>query len=81
MNLAGLLFHGEPGVEKDTAEAIRLLQLASAQGCKSALLHLGCAFYYGQAVPKDTAEGVRLARLAEAKGNPLAKSTLAEWGV
>lgn len=68
-------------MEKDTAEAIQLLQLAAAQGCESALLHLGCAFYYGQGVEKDAAEGVRLARLAEAKGNTLAKSTLAEWGV
>ena len=79
-NLDGLLFKGEPGVEQDMAEAIRLLRLSSAQGCKEALIHLGSALYYGQGVEKDAAEAVRLARLAEAKGNPSAKNMLAEWG-
>ena len=58
------------------AEALRLFQLAAAQGQPHALFDVADCHEKGRGVPKNKAEAIRWYRRAQAAGNPDAAAAL-----
>ena len=57
------------GVAQDYAEALRLFQLAAAQGHTLALFNVAYCYEEGQGVPKNKSEAIRWYRRAQAAGD------------
>ena len=64
------------GVAQDHAEALRLYQLAAAQGNPAALFWIAFCHEYGRGVRKNKAEAIRWYRRAQAAGYPYAADAL-----
>ena len=56
------------GVAQDSTEALRLYQLAAAQGHPQALYFVGSFHEDGEGVPENKAEAIRWYRRAQAAG-------------
>jgi TPR repeat protein len=69
-------YYGGFGVAQDHAEALRLFQLAAAQGLPAALFNVAECHEHGQGVPKNKAEAIRWYRRAQAAGYPGAAAAL-----
>ena len=67
---------GLGGLKEDAATAVHWFRKASEQGYANALLHLGCALYYGDGIPVDEKEGLRLLQVAAESGLPAAQFSL-----
>ena len=68
-NLGYMHRKGE-GVEKDFAEAMRLLSVAAERGHVKAMYHIGIMHDNGEGVPKDKTEAVRWYQKAAELGHP-----------
>jgi TPR repeat protein len=64
------------GVAEDVAEALRLYQLAAAQGHPEALYMVAACHRYGYGVATDEAEAIRWLRRAQAAGHPYTEDYL-----
>ena len=53
------MYYNGQGVAQDDAEALKLFQLAAAQGNANALNNLGVAYREGRGVPQDDAEAAK----------------------
>jgi hypothetical protein len=80
MCVLGLLYSYREGVAQDYAEALRLWQLAAAQGHPSALYSIGQCHEHGYSVAADVAEAVHWYRRAQAAGDPSAAGKLHRLG-
>ena len=68
------------GVAEDLAEALRLYQLAAAQGHPDALYFVGAFHEHGEGVPENKAEAIRWYRRAQAAGYSDAAAALQRLG-
>jgi TPR repeat protein len=80
MCVLGLLYSYCEGVAQDYAEALRLWQLAAAQGHPSALYNVGQCHEHGYSVAADVAEAVHWYRRAQAAGDISAAGKLHRLG-
>jgi len=67
----GELYQCGYGVAQDTAEGLRLYQLAAAQGLSEALFSVGLCHELGDGVPVDVEVAMSWFRRAQAAGHPL----------
>ena len=72
----GYMYRKGEGVEKDLAEAMRLLSAAAERGHVKAMYHIGIMHDNGEGVPKDKTEAVRWYRNAAELGHPGAMCNL-----
>ncbi|MBV8656795.1 MAG: sel1 repeat family protein [Burkholderiales bacterium] len=66
----GIMYALGEGVERDVAESIKWLKLASSNGSDLAQSALGDRYHDGVGVPVDYREALRLYRLSAARGVP-----------
>ncbi len=73
---AGYLYERGDGVARDYNEAMRLYQLAAAQGDAVAQFRIGYLYEKGLGVPQDDAQAMQWYEKASAQGNEPANSRL-----